>query len=165
LAEYQDHVEDVFASLSTLSLRALDGSERVVAPGAATVFEVELTAEKEGTYDLHAIGPHAKWIVFSDGNTFEIGKEGRDVLRVGVEVPSNATAGELVDLVLEVTSKESANATGIQLLRVTVDPTAPTESVSNQAPSHKKSSPGPAAMWVGMALLVVAAGKRGRRQG
>ncbi len=109
---------------------------------------------------MRGIGPHADWIVFGEGRTFEVGDEGRDVLRIGVEVPADATAGLLVDLVLEVVAQEADNMTGLQLLRITVDPHADSTDVTLDQGDAAKKSPGPVLAWLVVAALMAAAMRR-----
>lgn len=159
LLEYADPVDDLFSGELGLELDPVGGAERRAPPGGATLFTVNATGPS-GRYELLAHGPEASWVEFPAGG-LAVGEDGEGRTQVLVRVPSNATNGTVVDLVVEASGGPADAVRSLARLRVTVDESAPDEAALAVV-EDGKGAPGPAPL-LGMAALAFALLARRRR--
>jgi hypothetical protein len=171
LLEYHDKVAQVFASNSTLMLKATSLQDRTTNPGKMVLYNLTLMNHGSTTLtvNLELTGTHLLWAEMLEPAKGQIKLAPGDLypVKVAVKVPTEADKGDAADLVLSATSASDLNIRSLARLYTTVD-TA--KQYPDDAPTilqlegvQKKKSPGfelPIVV-AGLALLALA---RRRRQ-
>lgn len=159
LLEYADPVDDLFSGELGLELEPVGGAERRAPPGGATIFTVNATGPA-GRYVLQAHGPESSWVEFPAG-TLSVGEDGEGRTQVLVRVPSNATNGTVVDVVVEASGGPADAVRSLARLRVTVDESAPDEAALAVV-DEDKDAPGLAPLLAAAAVALAALLRRRR---
>lgn len=165
LNEWHDDVDEALAAVDGPRLEALSPQERLVNPGEAVVFAVQLAnpTNESVPFRLSVGGSHADWASLPD-DSFHLPPETTANVTLIVRAPADALDGDRADLVLQAYPRDAPSLRGLIRLLVEVD--TEVDHV-DEAPladelSQGEDAPAPSLALVALAVLAVAVGRRRR---
>ena len=167
LLEYADPVQSVFFGASTALLEVEGAAEKLVNPGEAAVFTLQLRnlADADATFHFQLAGSRSEWAQIVGSGHLRVPAQGSVPVRVLVRAPADAPDGAVADLVVEATSIHDVTVRGLARLKTTVDRDADLADESALAGdvSRAKGMPAPAPALGLLALAAFALALRRRK--
>lgn len=168
LFEYQDPVDDLYATLENIKLVSNDGQERFVNPGATAIFQVSVEngQEKADTFRIDVYGSERGWATLPLGNEVSVDAGATNTFPLVLQVPEDAPDARTADLIIEAVSKSDDNVRALVRILAIVDTDQewPDDAADAQALSKpKKESPGVPLVAATAALAALAVALRRRR--
>lgn len=168
LSEYHDKVNQYFAALSGVELYTTGEQQLQVNPGKTAIFEVnaEMVGEQGADFALELAGLNTEWARIVGATTISLGPRETKTITVAVTPPATASPLTVADLTLHAVKQGDDNVRSLIRLLATVTTEADVPDQASRVADldgQQKSSPGPAALMVGGALLLAMVVRRSRR--